>query len=186
MADLSQTLAAIDAANSADPKLEDGQPAALLYGKRMTEELNGLCDAPSEILQIAARGQHIERWLLPRSEYPEGKVGYYAWRKEQGRRHAARAAEIMAAHGYDQQAQDRIGVLLRKEGIKRDAEVQMLEDVICFTFIRWYLLPFAAGRAPEDLEKIVFKTAQKMSETARAKALQEFDMPANLAAAFTT
>ena len=35
---LTQVLTAIDTANAADPNLEDGRPAALLYGERMSEE----------------------------------------------------------------------------------------------------------------------------------------------------
>lgn len=185
MADLSTALAAIDAANAADPTLEDGKPAALLYGERMTAELTALYPDASEVLQIASRGQHIERWLLPRRDYPEGKAGYYAWRQEQGRRHGERVAGIMAEAGYDAEAQARVGVLLRKEGIKKDDEVQALEDVICFTFIRWYLQDFAATRSDDDLAKIVAKTARKMSASARVRALQEFPMPDALAVSFS-
>lgn len=184
MTDLTQALSLIDTANAADPTLEDGKPAALVYGERMTAELDLLFPDASDVLKIAARGQHIERWLLPRKDYPEGKAGYYAWRQEQGRRHGARVAGIMAEAGYDQNAQDRVGVLLRKERIKQDAEVQALEDVICFTFIRWYLLDFAETRTAEDLVKIVAKTARKMSAEGRAKALETFEMPPELAACF--
>lgn len=183
MGNLKAALAAIDAANAADPTQEDGQPAALLYGERMSAELaRQYPDAP-DILQIAARGQHVERWLLPRSDYPEGKTGYLNWRREQGRRHAERVAGIMAEAGYDRDAQDRVGVLLRKEGIKRDAEVQALEDVICFVFLRHYFAPFAAKHAPEAVRDIVAKTARKMSPPARARALEEFKLPPDLAAA---
>ncbi|PKP85246.1 MAG: DUF4202 domain-containing protein [Alphaproteobacteria bacterium HGW-Alphaproteobacteria-2] len=119
MTRLTQALAAIDAANAADPDRSEGEPAALLYSQRMSAELARLEEAPSEVLQIAARGQHIERWLLPRSEFPEGRAGYLAWRAEQARRHAARVAGIMADAGYGPAEQARAGVLLRKEGIKR-------------------------------------------------------------------
>ncbi|WP_050528163.1 DUF4202 domain-containing protein [Pseudorhodobacter aquimaris] len=184
MTRLTHALAMIDAANARDPKLEDGRPAALLYGERMSVELAQLVPAPSEVLAIAARGQHIERWLLLRSDFPEGKAGYHAWRKEQGRRHGLRVAEIMAEAGYDQDDCDRVGVLLRKEGIKRDAEVQALEDVICFTFLRWYFAPFAAERTAEELPGIVDKTARKMSARARALALKEFALPEPFAGFF--
>lgn len=176
---LAAALAAVDAANAADPKAE-----ALVYGQRMSAELARLFPAASEVLQIAARGQHVERWLLPRADFPEGKEGYHAWRREQGRRHAARVAAIMAAAGYGPADCDRVGVLLRKEGIKRDPEVQALEDVICFTFLRWYFRPFAEGRDAAGLERIVQKTARKMSEGARARALTEFALPEPFAAAF--
>lgn len=181
---LTKALLAIDAANSADPGREDGQPAALLYGQRMTAELDRLFPAASDVLKIAARGQHVERWVLPRSDFPEGKEGYHAWRREQGRRHGARVGQIMADAGYPPADCDRAGVLLRKEGLKRDPEVQALEDVICFTFIRWYLAGFAAGRDDGVLLDIVRKTARKMSAPARARVLAEFALPEAFAAVF--
>ena len=92
----------------------------------------------------------------------------------------ARVAGIMRAAGYAQGDCDRVGVLLRKESLKRDPEVQALEDVICFTFIRWYLPGFAATRSAESLSDIVAKTARKMSAEGRARALAEFPMPAEL------
>lgn len=176
---LQAALAAIDEANRADPKGE-----ALVYGQRMTTELDRLFPDAPDVLQIAARGQHVERWLLPRSDFPEGKAGYLAWRREQGRRHGARVAGMMAAAGYDAVDCERVGVLLRKEGIKRDAEVQALEDVICFVFLRWYFSPFAEGRDPGALLEIVEKTARKMSAAGRARALAEFGLPEPFAAAF--
>lgn len=184
MTPLAATLSAIDTANAADPTTEGGRAAALLYGERMSVELAKLYPDASDILQIAARGQHIERWTLPRKDYPEGKAGYYAWRKEQGQRHAARVASLMAAAGYDAADQARVGVLLRKENLKSDQDVQALEDTICFTFIRWYLSDFAKTRSGDELTKIVSKTARKMSAYARARALDEFPMHDELARAF--
>lgn len=184
MTRLETAIAMIDAANAHDPKLDDGRPEALLYGERMSAELALLVPDPSEILAIAARGQHVERWKLLRADFPEGKEGYHAWRREQGRRHGMRVAGIMADAGYGPQDCDRVGVLLRKEGIKRDEEVQALEDVICFTFLRWYFAPFAAARTPEELPGIVHKTARKMSAAARARALTEFALPEPFAASF--
>jgi hypothetical protein len=181
---LARALALIDTANAADPAQEDGRPAALLYGERMSAELHRLFPAADDVLRIAARGQHVERWLLPRSAYPEGKEGYHAWRREQGRRHADRVAGIMAEAGYAPEDCARVGVLLRKEGIKRDAQVQALEDVICFTFLRWYFQPFATGREAGDLLSIVEKTARKMSADGRARALAEFGLPEPFATAF--
>lgn len=182
--DMARTLALIDAANAADPTLEDGRPAALLYGERMTAELARLFPDAPPVLQIAARGQHVERWLLRRDTFPEGKAGYLAWRREQGRRHAERVGGMMAAAGFGAEDCDRVGTLLRKEGIKRDALVQALEDVICFVFLRWYFAPFAATRPAEEIPGIVEKTARKMSDKGRARALQEFPLPADLAALF--
>lgn len=181
---LIRALALIDAANSADPTLEEGRPAALVYGERMSAEMERLFPGAADVLRIAARGQHVERWLLPRAEFAEGREGYLSWRREQGRRHAQRVAGLMAEAGYDAGAQARVGVLLRKEGLKRDPDVQALEDVICFVFLRWYFQPFAAKHDPEAVLRIVEKTARKMSADGRARALREFALPEPLAAAF--
>lgn len=185
---LNAVLAAIDEANSADPNMEtttDGQvPADLLYGQRMSEELERLFPDASEPLRIAARGQHIERWRLPRTDYPDGRAGYLKWRTDQAARHAERVSGLMADAGYGEAERAQVESLLRKEGIKRNPETQRLEDVICFVFIRWYLKDFAAEQEPEDLLRIVTKTARKMSSEARSRALREFDMPAGLAKAF--
>ena len=99
MTRLQTAFAAIDQANSADPNQSDGLPVELLYGQRMTEEQLALYPDASEPLRIACRGQHIERWTLPRHDFPMDRPGYLAWRTEQGRRHAARVAEIMRAAG---------------------------------------------------------------------------------------
>lgn len=185
MTRLDRTLAAIDAANDADPDRSGGAPAARLYGERMSAELDRLYPEASDVLRIAARGQHIERWTSPRAGYPEGREGYLAWRRDLGAFHARRVGEIMAAEGYGTDEIERVGIMLRKEGIKRDPEVQALEDVICFVFLRWYFGGFADGRGEEDLLRIVAKTARKMSAPARARALAEFDLPPDFAAAFS-
>ncbi|WP_420826287.1 DUF4202 domain-containing protein [Shimia biformata] len=184
MSKLETVIAAIDAANEKDPRLDEGQPEALLYGQRMTSEATRLFPDASDALQIAARGQHIERWVLKRADYPEGRVGYLKWRRDLALHHATRVTGMMEEAGYDADTIDTVGRMLRKEGIKRDTDVQALEDVICFTFLKWYFAPFAAKHAPEKVQDIVEKTARKMSPEARARVLDEFDLPENLAAAF--
>ncbi len=177
-------LDAIDAANAKDPNLDDGQPEALLYGTRMSAELERLFPDASDALQIAARGQHVERWKLARTEYPEGRAGYLAWRKAQGEHHADVVMSLMTEGGYSEEEAEAAGRMLRKQGIKRDSEVQALEDVICFVFLKWYFQPFAGKHSAEKIQSIVEKTARKMSADGRARVLAEFDLPEHLAAAF--
>lgn len=174
---IAQVFDAIDTANAKDPAIEDGVPAALLYGQRMTSEQERLFPQASDRLRIACRGQHIERWLLPRSDYAMDRAGYLQWRQEQARRHALRVGELMREAGYEPEQVEQTRKMLTKQGLKRDAEVQALEDVICFTFIRWYLGDFAAAQPDEKMPRIIEKTARKMSAEARARALSEFDMP---------
>jgi len=181
---LGGVIAAIDAANAADPHRDaDGRPVERVYGERMSAELGRLAPDASEALRIAAHGQHVERWKLPREDYPEGRAGYLAWRAEQGKRHAARVDRMMADAGYGAEERERVAALLRKEGIKRNPEMQVLEDVICFVFLRWYFADFAAKHPEEDILRIVAKTARKMSPEARARALAEFALPPALAEA---
>ncbi len=181
---LDQALALIDAANEADPRTEDGKPEALLYGLRMSAECDRLFPDADDALKITARGQHIERWVLKRADYPEGRKGYLTWRKALADHHASRIGDIMANAGYPADDIERAGRMLRKQGIKRDADVQALEDIICFAFLKWYFAPFAEKHAPEKIQDIVEKTARKMSSAARERVLQEFDLPEHLAAAF--
>lgn len=184
MSRLETAFDAIDRANGLDPNHTEGAPDALLYGQRMSAEQDLLYPDASEPLRIACRGQHIERWTLPRQDFPMDRAGYLAWRVEQGRRHAARVAAIMTEAGYTPEAVLHAEKMLTKQGIKRDEDVQALEDVACFTFIRWYMGPFAGTREPEDMVRIVEKTARKMSDMARARALTEFDIPEPFASSF--
>lgn len=176
---LTRALAAIDAANDQGPDKAD-----LVYGQRMSDELAALYPDASDALRIACRGQHIERWRLPRSDYPEGREGYLTWRREQAHRHAARVAEIMGEVGYDPDAIEAAGRMLRKEGIKRDPAVQALEDVACFTFLRWYAGEFLPTQNAAAIERIVNRTARKMSSMARRRALAEFSLPEAIAQHF--
>lgn len=168
MADrLAAILAAIDTANSADPVVADadGMPVsrALLYGRRMSAVLGRYRPEASECLRIAARAQHIERWTVPRSSYPEGRIAYLRWRKDLQQHHARRAGELMAAAGYGGADIERVGSLLRKERLKYDADVQTLEDVACLVFLEFEAPSFIALHDDDKVRDILAKTARKMS-----------------------
>lgn len=184
MTRLQDTLDDIDRANAADPDNSEGTPAALLYGQRMSDEVQRLFPDADEALRIAARGQHIERWILRRKDYPEGRAGYLKWRSDLARHHAERVTEIMNRNGYDAEVRETVGKMLRKEGIKRDHMVQALEDVICFVFLKWYFDGFSTTQDPDKLLRIVKKTARKMSSSARKRVLEEFNLPIEFASAF--
>lgn len=179
-----QVLAAIDTANARDPRQDQGQPEALLYGHRMSAEAARLYPDASELLRIAVRGQHVERWVLARTDYPQGKAGYLRWRRDLAAHHAKRIGAMMTTAGYGADAVMQVARMLRKEGVKRDPEVQALEDTASFVFVKYYFTAFAAKHPPEKIQDIVEKTARKMSPMARERVLAEFDLPEALAAAF--
>jgi hypothetical protein len=170
-------LGAIDAANARDPTLEAGEPAELVYGRRMSETLKAFAPGASEALVIAVRGQHLERWLNPRRAYPDGKAGYIAWRNAAKRRHAERVAEIMRACGYDEGRIARASALVRKEHLRTVAEAQTLEDVACLVFLRYYAANFAAKHPEAKVLDILVKTQRKMSPIAR-EAARDVSLPA--------
>lgn len=181
---LEQVLNAIDAANAKDPREDEGQPEALLYGQRMSSECDRLFPNAPDTLKIAARGQHVERWVLLRADYPEGRAGYLKWRRDLAAHHAKTVSGFMSEAGFGDDDREAVEKMLRKEGIKRDENVQALEDIICFVFLKWYFAPFAAKHPDEKVQSIVEKTARKMSAEGRARVLEEFELPDHLAQAF--
>ena len=172
---LEEIVTRIDQANACDPKLEQAgeglEPSALLYGRRMSEVLAAFSPAASEELKIAVRGQHIQRWLRPRADYPEGRDGYLRWRRDAALYHAATVTELMLRAGYDAASCERVASLMMKKNLRTDAEAQTLEDVACLTFFRWYAGDFSQKHETDKTLSIVSKTARKMSPHGRNAAL---------------
>jgi len=178
-------IGAIDEANARDPhSVEiDGRaiPAELLYGQRMSAVLAAIAPQASELLRVAVRGQHIERWTSPRSGYPPGRAGYLKWRNDLKERHARRLGEIMTAAGYGPQDAARVGALVRKERLRSDPEAQMLEDTVCIVFLTHYLADFMGKTEEAKLAGILAKTWNKMSAQGRAHA-DRLDLPPSVRA----
>ena len=173
-------LQGFDAANARDPNvtLVDGepQPKELVYAKRMTEWLNRLEPAASEAVQLAARSQHLMRWSIPRSEFPMDRPGYLRWRTTLYDFHAEKAGEILREVGYGDATIARVQSLVRKQGIKTDPEMQLLEDVICLVFLENYFAEFAADHDEGKLIRILRRTWAKMSPRGHRAAL-ELELP---------
>ncbi len=174
---LSDVFAEIDTCNAKDPRhvFVDGiqTPANLIYGRRMSAELDAFCPHASEALKIAARGQHIERWIIPRNAYPMDRPGYHAWRNALRDHHALRLAEILARFEFDAATISRVQAIVRKERLRLDLEVQTLEDVICLVFLKYELDAFVAKLNGDDIRlgDILAKTWRKMSARGHEAAL---------------
>lgn len=171
-----QAFAAFDLANSQDPNQDwvDGEQQAreLVYARRMTARLDAFCPDASLALQLAARCQHICRWKISRNDYPMDRAGYKRWRSDLAVFHGETAASILAPLGHDDALITRVKDLLLKRGLKRDPEVQTLEDVICLVFLEFYLEDFAAKHDEDKLIDIIRKTWNKMSSQGHEAALQ--------------
>jgi hypothetical protein len=169
---LERALAAIDAANAADPNRlrvrGELRPKELAHAELASRWVKTLCDSPSEALLLAARAHHVRRWEIPREREPAGRAGYHRWRRALQEHHARIAAEILAECGYDGELIARVGALLRKQGLGRDPEVQALEDALCLVFLETQYRELAERLPQEKLLDVTRKTLRKMSAAAIA------------------
>jgi hypothetical protein len=172
---LGRAVAAIDAANAADPNqiVVKGarRPKELAHAELVTDWVVRLDPDADEALLLAARAHHLRRWSIPRASYPEGRAGYLKWRRTLHDQHAREVAEILEAVGYDGPAIARVQELVRKRGLGSDPDVQVLEDALCLVFIETQLHDLAARLEPGRLADVVEKTAKKMSPRALDLAL---------------
>ncbi len=169
----------IDAAHSADPiRTPDGAAAELVYADRMEAWVVKLDPAASPILRLAARCQHLERWSVPRTSFPQDKPGYLAWRRSLYVKQAARAVELLRAAGVEAGEAEAVREWVSKSGLKTNPGTQALEEAACLVFLENEIAGFAekhAGYSEEKYVEILRKTWRKMSpaaqEAARALAL---------------
>lgn len=162
---------AFDALNAADPNtLEDGgalRPKELVQAERLSRWVLEVDPDASEALRLAARCQHLRRWEIPRSRYPEGRTGYLTWRKDLARFHADRAEAVLRSVGYDDDMIDRVRRINLKRSLKLDADTQTMEDALCLSFLEHELVDFSSKHADEKVVDILRKTWRKMSARGR-------------------
>jgi hypothetical protein len=171
-----RAIARFDAANSADPTVRAGQPQALAYGQRMTAWLQRLYPQAGEALQLAARSQHICRWMIPRDTYPKTRAGYHLWRTALYGFHARTASQILQEVGYDPATIARVQSLLQKQKLRTDPQMQALEDVACMVFLEDQFSDFAERHDEEKMLTILRRTWAKMTDKAHEAALS-LDLP---------
>ena len=138
----------------------------------MTAWVERLRPDAGEALLLAARAHHLRRWAIPRDSYPEGRKGYLRWRRDLEDRHAVEAGEILRDAGYDAATVERVGDIVRKRNLARDADVQTFEDALCLVFLETQFSDLAARTEADHMVEITRKTLKKMSEPAKAIALE--------------
>lgn len=182
-----QAIAAFDDLNRQDPTMEvyEGNicPKELLYSERMSDMLRRYAPDASEVLQLAARCQHVQRWKIARDSYPMTKAGYYQWRNALKNFHADIAQQVLADAGYEEATVARVCALVRKALPSEDAEAQILEDVVVLVFLESYLEAFVASHADYDAAKfadILNKTLRKISPQALNAAQSMIKIPSEL------
>lgn len=174
----------IDSAHSADPALApDGRPAELVYADRMEAWVARLVTDATPLLRLAARSQHLERWLTPRATFPEGKPGYLAWRRSLYVKQAERARELLLAAGVTAAEAAEVATWVSKTGLKTNPGTQALEDAAVLVFLENEIAGFAAQHTDYPREKfvdILKKTWRKLSPAGQQAALG-LDLPPAIA-----
>lgn len=169
-------IALFDQANSKDPFSEeaDGKlyPKELLYAMRMSAQLEIFEPTASEVVKLAVRCQHICRWEIPRNQYEMTRIGYLKWRSELAKFHAQKAGELLQQAGYEAEVIAKVQFLLQKKQLKKNRETQLLEDVICLVFLKYYIDKFSKKYNEQKLIEILKKTWNKMSEAGQEAALE--------------
>lgn len=169
----------IDAANALDPTriavCGVKRPKELGHAELATEwawrlrEVEG--EEPTEVLLLAARAHHIERWLVPRDSYPDGRAGYLKWRMGLHRFHADRAAALLSESGYDDATIEAVGRVIHKERPMANRDSQALEDALCLVFLETQLELDWSRIDDDKMVEVLRKTWRKMSPAGRDAAL---------------
>ena len=167
--------ALVDEVHAADPsRAPDGRGAELVYADRMEAWVRQLVPDADELLRLAARCQHLERWSVPRDEYPMDRDGYNAWRRTLYDKQAERARELLLEAGVDPADADEVATWVAKKGLRRNPGTQALEDAACMVFLEHEIAGFAAKHPDytrEKMVRILDRIWKKMSPGAREAAL---------------
>ncbi len=172
MSRLENVLKAIDEFNAKDPNGKE-----LPYSERLTFWVHKLQPMPSEVLRIAARGQHIGRWTIPRAAYPMDRPGYLRWREELKRFHASTVTGLMAQEGYPDAERDAVRQIILKKNFQTNPDAQTVEDALCLIFLESQFEELHQKTPDPKMIDIVQKTWKKMSAEGKNMALT-LDLPA--------
>lgn len=179
----------IDAANSEDPNREMHEgidwPKELLYSHRMSEMLERYSPGTDDVMRLAVRAQHIQRWKSPRSDYPMDRKGYHQWRARLCRFHADTVAGLLAKAGYENKTIEHVKNIVGKKSLKTNPNTQLMEDVAALVFFEHSMNNLFKSHPEYNEEKcidIIRKIWKKMSVRAHQFVLAEhnIDLPESL------
>jgi hypothetical protein len=173
-----QAIAAIDAANADDPHTivarGEERPKEQVHAELMTEWVQRLDPDADELQLLAARAHHLRRWVIPRSEFPDGRAGYLRWRRRLKDVHAEEVGRILGDAGYAAEEAARVQAIVRKDGLASgsDPAVQTHEDALCLVFLETQLDELAERLGDDHVVEVLRKTLVKMGEQGKRFALE--------------
>jgi len=173
---LKLAISAFDRLNAEDPnRISDGgseRPRELVHAERLSAWIERLDPSPSLPLRLAARCQHLMRWKIPRSDFPEGRGGYHRWRRRAMEFHAEQSARVLSELGFEPAVIEAVRRINQKLEMREHPDVQTMEDALCLSFIEHELEAFAAKHPDPKLTRILRETWQKMSARGRERAAE--------------
>src|SRR5687767_4103655 len=100
-----RAVAAVDAANAADPNRivarGEERRKEVAHAELASEWVRRLRPDAGEELLLAARAHHVRRWSIPRESYPTGRAGYLKWRRALHDLRSELTGEILERAGYE-------------------------------------------------------------------------------------
>ena len=164
-----------DVENGRDPNTEaaDGaaHPRELLYARRLTAWVLRLKPDASEPLRLAARCQHLCRWMSPRASGEMTRAGYLKWRADLKKFHAEKSGAILREVGYDEAVIAQVQALNLKQHFPADPDSRVLEDALCLVFLQFQFAELASKTADDKMVNALKKSWAKMTPQAHAAAL---------------
>lgn len=146
------------------------QPRELVYARWLSDWVLKLSPDASEALWLAARCQHLCRWMIPRNAYPMTRAGYLQWRQDLKKFHAQKAGEILREVGYPEDVVRRVQELNLKQHFPHDPESRVLEDALCLVFLERQLGELAAKTSDDKVINALQKSWKKMTTAAQVEA----------------
>ncbi|KAF3941451.1 hypothetical protein ABW19_dt0208839 [Dactylella cylindrospora] len=166
----------IDAAHREDPKGEE-----IVYADNVEKYLKVLVapEEPTNVQIIAARCQHLRRFLHPRSTYPDGKAGYLRWRRDLYTLQADYTTTLLSPLNIPSSELAEIHAAVAKKDLLIKSKVHpttiLLEDAAVLVFLAEEVEGFKQKHEEYDEEKwvgIVRKTWRKLSRRGREEAVK--------------
>ena len=166
MPTVEEGFAAIDAANADDPHGKE-----LDHAERAVGWVRRLRPDASDALLLAARGHHVRRWEIPRTEEPAGRQGYLRWKRRLQQHHADVLGRVLGDAGFAPALVARVQQIVRKERLRSDPDVQALEDALALVFLETQLDDLAGRLDDDHMVDVLAKTIRKMTPAGVAAAV---------------
>ena len=165
-----------DEENLRDPNRESeggvAGPREFIYAIWLNAWVLKLCPGASEELRLAARSQHLCRWMVPRDSQPMTRAGYLKWREGLRHFHAQKAGKILREVGYPEETIARVQSLILKQNFPDDPEGRVLEDALCLVFLERQFAALASKSTDDKMLNALRKAWKKMTPAAHALALK--------------